>query len=362
MAEAGVDAVHGYLSEAFTLRVEQAITANNQTITNTAITAQLAGLDRVSRYKVDRLREASNILEPIERPDAIQGFSSHQRDSRGEEFAELRSVTNLSDKAKEIAKLVDIAKTDNDKRVRLLDGVLSVLFELPEASAAPILQSVCKLIPGANDKHAVLYANALVAAGHFGRVGLISELLGSLATAMRSTSNTDLQHVLDRSIKALRRIGLRAEVAELLAQAEKSLPDSRPDVLRARLSFAAGLAYMGNTSRALQIMEQAKKALSDTSAPLGSRLELTRSLALAYAQAPIGDALAGIADLSNQLNGITDSFGTNSHYCLSVLHFVESLVFGIASDDLALGEAGRRFVEDDEYLIRRRVHKDLGNQ
>ena len=87
---------------------------------------------------------------------------------------------------------------------------------------------------------------------------------------------------------------------------------------------------------------------------------MTHSYAQAYAQAPIGDALAAIADLSGQLRDITDSFGTNSHYCLSVLHFVESLVLGIASDDLALGEAGRRFVEDDEHLIRRRLHRDLG--
>jgi hypothetical protein len=43
-----------------------------------------------------------------------------------------------------------------------------------------------------------------------------------------------------------------------------------------------------------------------------------------------------------------------------VLHFVESLVLGITSDDLALGEAGRRFVEDDEHLIRRRLFRDLG--
>ena len=43
-----------------------------------------------------------------------------------------------------------------------------------------------------------------------------------------------------------------------------------------------------------------------------------------------------------------------------MLNFVESLVLGITSDDLALGEAGRRFVEDDEHLIRRRLHRDLG--
>ena len=92
---------------------------------------------------------------------------------------------------------------------------------------------------------------------------------------------------------------------------------------------------------------------------LPEKLDLTRALALAYAQAPLSNALGGIAELANQLRDITDSFGTNSHYCLSVLNFVESLVLGITSDDLALGEAGRRFVEDDEHLIRRRLHRDL---
>src|SRR6185503_7904301 len=92
---------------------------------------------------------------------------------------------------------------------------------------------------------------------------------------------------------------------------------------------------------------------------LATRLELTRALALAYAQAPLRNALGGIAELADQLRDITDSLGTNSHYCLSVLHFVESLVLGITSDDLALSDAARRFVEDDEHLIRRRVHRDL---
>ncbi|MBC7974067.1 MAG: hypothetical protein H7138_03715, partial [Myxococcales bacterium] len=94
--------------------------------------------------------------------------------------------------------------------------------------------------------------------------------------------------------------------------------------------------------------------------PLTDALDLTRALALAYARAPLGNALGGIAELSGHLREVTDNFGTNSHYCLSVLHFVESLVLGITSDDLALGEAGRRFIEDDEHLIRRRVHRDLG--
>ncbi|HEY6037288.1 MAG TPA: hypothetical protein VIV58_23570, partial [Kofleriaceae bacterium] len=120
-----------------------------------------------------------------------------------------------------------------------------------------------------------------------------------------------------------------------------------------------GLAFLGETARALPIYEQARAALTE-SMVLPVRLDLTRALALAYAQAPLQQALGGLADLANQLRDVSDAYGTNTHYCLSVLAFVESLVLGITSDDLALGEVGRRFVEDDEHLIRRRLHRDLG--
>ncbi len=148
-------------------------------------------------------------------------------------------------------------------------------------------------------------------------------------------------------------------MAELLAEAEHAMPANRVDALRGRLALAAGLAFLGESARALPIFEQARAALGE-SMVLPVRLELTRALALAYAQAPLQNALGGLAELAAQLRDITDSYGTNSHYCLSVLHFVESLVLGITSDDLALGEIGRRFVEDDEHLIRRRLHRDLG--
>jgi hypothetical protein len=38
---------------------------------------------------------------------------------------------------------------------------------------------------------------------------------------------------------------------------------------------------------------------------------------------------------------------------------MEGLVLGITSEDLALGEIGKRWLDEDEYLVRRRVHRDL---
>lgn len=361
LAPVATDPVHAYLIAAFSARVEQALGGlPPETALPDAIGTQLAALDRVARYKVDRLREASRILEPHERPDAIGAFSKRQHDARGPEFAALRGIPEASKRAKEINGLVaTAAKADEAEKARLLDGIFDVLLELPEAHAAPILVKSIPLIGTLPEaKRAVLYTEALVVAGHFGRTELVPDLLEQLGTAVRVVDGSALERVLDQSLRALRRIGLRHEISELLADVEHALAGNQAN-LRARLALAGGLAFLGDTQRSLPILEQARKALGE-SMHLTARLELTRALAAAFAQAPLGHALGGITELAGQLRDITDSFGTNSHYCLSVLHFVESLVLGITSDDLALGEAGRRFVEDDEHLIRRRLHRDLG--
>ena len=356
-----VDPVHAYLMAAYGARVDQAIAGiASETPLPDELGTQLANLDRVNRYKVDRLREASRILEPLDRPDAIGAWIKKEKDSRGPEFAALREIADPVKRAKAVDKLVDTAAANDAERERLIDGIFDVLLELPESGAVPILGRTWPLISRvAEPRRAVLYAEALVVAGHFGRTELVPAIMDALAAAIRLVQGADLERVLQHSLRALRRIGLRAEVAELLAEAEHALPAGRIEALRGRLALAAGLAFLGETSRALPIYEQARAALTE-SMVLPVRLDLTRALALAYAQAPLQQALGGLADLANQLRDITDSYGTNSHYCLSVLNFVESLVLGITSDDLALGEAGRRFVEDDEHLIRRRLHRDLG--
>ncbi|HEY0191144.1 MAG TPA: hypothetical protein VGC42_08480, partial [Kofleriaceae bacterium] len=366
------DPVHAYLAAAFAARVEQAIGGQPpEAPLPDPLGAQLAALDRVSRYKVDRLREASRILEPLERPDAIGAFSQHQHDARGPEFAALRGMTDARARGRAVASLVDTAAQAPEERARLLDGVLDVLLELPESAAAPILARAWPMIAQvAEPRRAVLYADALIVAGHFGRTEIVPELLSRLSGAIRVVAATDLERVLQHSLRALRRIGLRSEIASLLADAEHALPATGPAALHGRLALAAGMAYLGDAEHALPILRQAGEALDadfalvdpkqGTKVPLQRPLELTRALALAYAYVPLGTAIAGITELASHFKDITDNFGTNSHYCLSVLHFVESLVLGITSEDLAIGEAGRRFIEDDEHLIRRRLHRDLG--
>jgi hypothetical protein len=361
LAAAASDPVHGYLLAAFTARVEQAIAgAAPESALPEELGARLAALDRLARFKVDRLREASRILEPLLRPDAFGVYIQGHGDARGPEFAALRRIADPRARAAAIEALVDAAEASDPDRERLIDGILDALLELAAWAALPVLDRAWPLIAQLPEpRRAILYARALVVAGHFDHSLVVSFLLAQLGAAIRAVAGADLDRVLQHSLRALRRIGLRREIAELLAEAEHALTAAGPDALHARLALAAGLAFLGDAPRALPIFDQAHAMLGANLLP-AARLELIRALALAYAQAPLGNALDGIGRLAGGLHDITDSLATNSHYCLSVLHFVESLVLGITSDDLALGEIGRRFVEDDEHLIRRRLHRDLG--
>lgn len=361
LADVADDPVHAYLVAAFTARIEQALDGvPAETPLPGDLGVQLASLDRFVRYKVDRLREASRILEPLRRLDPVGGYLLGHPDSRGPELAALRELAEPRARAAAVGALASAAAASDQDRERLIDGILDAVLELPEVEAVAILGRAWPLIQRvAEPQRAVLYAKALVVAGHFGRTELVSQLLDLLGAAIRVVAGPELERVLHHSVRALRRIGLRNEIAELLSRAEHALAGAGPDALRGRLALAAGLAFLGDAARALPIFEQARVALG-ANLLMMPRLELTRALALAYAQAPLASALGGIAELAAQLGDITDSLGTNSHYCLSVLHFVESLVLGITSDDLALGETGRRFIEDDEHLIRRRLHRDLG--
>jgi len=47
------------------------------------------------------------------------------------------------------------------------------------------------------------------------------------------------------------------------------------------------------------------------------------------------------------------------YYALFHLNIAEAVVQALVTEDLALGPVARRWLDDDEYLIRRRVHRDL---
>ena len=54
-----------------------------------------------------------------------------------------------------------------------------------------------------------------------------------------------------------------------------------------------------------------------------------------------------------------DQHTTSTHFLLSELDVVEATVLALVSDEASLSPASRRWLDEDELLVRRRIHRDM---
>lgn len=366
------DPVHQYATRAFTARIEQALEGvAPDTPLPPEVNGLLTGLDATNRYKVDRLRHFSQVLESQERVDAFGSFyRTLSPSARGEELAALRGLREPAELLKAIEARMAVASDPNldiEERVRLIDGLLDFLPQLPESQALPLLQRFLAMADGMVAKHrAVVLEDGLKIAGHFGRTALVKQLVLQIGNAIKELGAEGVSEVgqmLVAGVRSLRRVGLREEAGELLSRASTVLKGEDTKTLEARLGLASGFAYLGAFPQAQPIVDEVLARLGrESGLNISDRMKLTRAAARAMSHASTDVALAGLLRLAGQLPFTTDSFNTNSHFSLSMVDLADALVLGHVGDDLTLNETTRRFLDEDEYLVRRRVHRDVGGE
>lgn len=355
------DAIHRFIAGAYGVRVEQALDGlPAETPLPGELAAALNGLGRLERYKIDRLRQASAILEPQERLDPMRGFVRAEADPRGTEFAPLRGLDDVERLALEIDRILTTSvDREPAERARTFDAAMDFLPALPPGLAEPLLDRIvieaARL--GTADRAAVLEEALLVTAG-LGRPDRGPPIAVSLREALVSLGAADetVARLLGRAVRSLRRLHLDGEAATLLEGLVATTTGATH--LVARVGLAGGLLSVGRRAEAEPVLEEAFVHLG-REVPVPERLVLSRALSAALARAEPAAAVAGVQRLADQLPGITDSYNTNSHFCLSIVELAESLVLGLAHEDLSMGDTARRWLDDDEHLVRRRIHEDL---
>jgi hypothetical protein len=366
------DPVHNVLARAFAARVSQAAEGlPPATPLPPDVAGALNGLDKFLRYKVDRLRQQSTVLEPQERLDPMASYQKGGSDPRGEELAALRGMTDVEELARRVGSLFARATqrgTPVEEKANLFDALMDFFPLIGEAQSIPRLYEILTAtedVPPA--RRAELLEEALMLAGHFGEAGLVRDILGKLEPILSGLGPEHAREagaVLGGMLKTLRRVGLKEEAARLLEAMAARAQGAGTALLVQRVHLAGGLAQVGHADRARALLDEGLRAVAQPAPgtpelPMPERLQLTRALSQAVGLVGESYALAALEAIAGQLAKVTDSFNTNSHFCLSVVSFMESLVLGYASEDLALGELGRQWLDDDEYLVRRRVHRDL---
>ena len=147
-----------------------------------------------------------------------------------------------------------------------------------------------------------------------------TELVVDRIPALTSCTDPELAVALRYAVRALVWCEMRVELEAMLA----ALPAvvERPRSLQ-RIIDATG-AYLGKPGGDLVAAAHPDVARG----VLPERLTDTRELAAAatYAGPEVGGEI--LRALATRFHDVTDSYGTNSHFCLSVLEFVESLALG----------------------------------
>lgn len=373
----GLDAIHEFASSGLTARVTQALDGEPAGVPLPATVAQrLNGLARMERYKVDRLRQACTILEPQESLDPFHAFTTRESDPRGERFAALRGTTDPEVLSLELGRiLADAVGSPPEQAARLYDGVLDFIPALhgPRLSAllAEVLAAVEKL---ELESRASLAAECLDVAS-LARDAVLMERatklvtttltpLGAALTPSGAAHPVVVRH-LPSVLRSLQR-GRSARGAQAgahdpgrtLVDALLGSVGAQGGDLVARLALAGAMWATGRGAEATGVFEATWKRLGQKP-PWTERKQLVRGLSRACAFATPEVAVETALRLFQQLGDVTDGDSTNSHFCITLVEYAECLVLALAHEELALGESGRRLVEEDEFLLRQRVHRDL---
>ncbi len=396
------DDVHTCLLEAFGFRLQQALDGKPASgPLPREVLEYLEAMDpadpaqRIMRYKVDRLRQHSRILEPHEKINPYRSWQARFFDDLEQKLATLCDVIDRGDLEQAVRGLLDQTRgqavKEQLRRTRVVREALSVAPRVGEAFAKELLAETlpaCAVLDDALAKaqeatekenllmeQAELIEKGMLVAAHFDQAAHVQTLVGrfqSLLAMLQGTAGGAplVDRLAEQSFRGLRKLGMRDEIHALLGKmAEvvtggKALADlrTRKDwgaVLRTLLHVASGWYYFGVEDEARPIMDEARLLLCTGDLDSREQTKLACAYATTLGQAPADLALQSINELFQKLERITDTFATNTHYALSQLEVIEAVVLAVVTEDFALGSTARRWLDDEEFLIRRRVHHDV---
>ncbi|MBA4066608.1 MAG: hypothetical protein C0501_23470 [Isosphaera sp.] len=373
--------LHAALGDLFLLRVRDAVEGRPpKPGLPPDLRARFDALPELARYAAERLREQSRVLEPRGRPGAFggpDGKTFRGSDRLGERLGVLAASPEPEDLATEADALLrlcaDRPATDTVPRV-----VLTLLGHAPRLDQAAVLR-LLDLLPAAVDwaeawiaagpwpdderpAALVRYRGRMLAAGFAAAAALDPPTPAAVADLVRRlTAGGDrlrpaLLAAAGPAFRAARRAGAGADALLQVVDPGRSARGADP----LGVALAAGWFAAGDEEAGTRLLDEARDALYlDPAATPRTRTPLAVAYAEALGSAPTRVAHGRLEELFQRLGPVEVSGSTNRYFTLQPLRLVDAVVRAVVTDDFALGPAVRDWLDDDEFLIRSRVHRDL---
>lgn len=351
---------------------------------------------KLAKYVVDRMREQSRIMEPQEKPDPYADWTKHG-DAMKKELAELHTIRDpnkLADRIRKLYKDGVTGKQLKEVQFYVLHEGLPLAARVNEAFTVELLTHVPAALQGGTGaatespdlpkKQGELLERALFLAGHFNRDDIVKKLVDDFTTLVHSkpeeTRYKLINVVARQCLRNLKKLGLTNEIDRFLTKLHSEVlrgassaelrkkyaakPESWSAVLQTLLNLAGGWLHLGLTERAKPILDDARNELLSANAlnlVPKDYTELARAYVTALGQGNADECLTRMIELFRKMSPakITNTWTTAQYYSRFHLNLVEDVILAIVSDDSALGSSGRKWLDDDEYLVRRRIHADM---
>lgn len=344
-------------------------------------------LAEFSRYAVDKLRRVSRVLEPADRVREYRGkefkeFWGH--DLLGERLHVLADRDDPGYLADEARQLLAACAADPSSEIvpRITLTLLEVAPHLDRTIIPALLGHVMPALDGletwlqtgrwSDNERATklpqfqgrLIESAFATAGLFNQLPAVRPLVEYLS--QRAAGDAALRIALGRGangiFRALRRLGYRVEAETLLGVLDPdrgALPTEAPFPSE-RVALAVGWFAIGDDDIGNRILDDARDRLFLAGkADLRDQTELAIAYASALGFAPPRIALGRLEEIFQRLDRVSVTGSTNRYYTLKPLELVDAVVRSVVTEDFSLGPAVRGWLDDDEFLIRRRVHRDM---
>jgi hypothetical protein len=392
------DVIHTWLRGAFAYRVQQALAGKaNAGQLPAELLTKLDDLGRdpnlkIERLKIDRLREFSRILEPHEKIESYRRWHGRFADELSQELALLVDIHDPSQLVSQFTDLFRMRRKWTGVRfpqVQILRTALELAHRLGEAFARDVLNRVTLTLDHYADlpleQQGRLLENGLFLAAHFDQGAYVQTFVARFHQLLDTQAGSDavqaLEPLMGQCFRGLRKLGMRDEISRLLGQMAEVVLEGREgrnahvatfkvktagqtavawaDTCQLLLHVAAGWFYFGLDSRARHILDEVRELLLEGDLEPWKQTPLACAYAQTLGQAPVELALQRLSELLRKVQRVSDCYTTNSHYSLSRLRLVEAVVLALVSDDFTVDKAGRRWLDEDEYLVRRRIHRDV---
>jgi hypothetical protein len=388
-AERGVGPL---LFDSFAYRIEQVLAGDSVSSPLPREYHELqAQLPSLTGYAVARYWSNTSILEPQAKADPYSKTLAQGEFAK--EIAALpgyRDARILVDRVNRLLRMGASGKSKPVDRIPVLNESLPLAPRAGEAFTLSLLDQVIPAIdavaqeshPNLNEKMYQLLERAIIQAGHFGRTGQVQQFVSFFVKLIKTSDRLPLPYIgrlAGQSLRSLRRLGLLSELQTLLTVLEAAVLGGKSLASVKQLTgpawthsvqillYLAGAWLQGDTpEKATPILDEGRRYLFRDERGASPERPLPidyMKVAVAYATA-LGQtdplfSLPRFDEFFGRLDKIPNSMTSSKHYSLLHLNLVEAVVLAVASDELAIGPEARRWLDEDEYLVRRRIHADM---